>query len=148
MDDSNKTQTKFAWKFLLGFSKTNIEFSMVEDEKKLFEKFFEIFQYYDPDLICNYSIHNSLNFLVERGKTLQINVVQKLSRVEFFQNNEFQQLNTTADNFRWKMKKGLLNTITGRVLIDFWRTIREGLLFFIFNCLFLILISVYFYFFN
>lgn len=102
--------------------KTDIVSVMVCNELELIDIFLAFVKHQDPDILAGYEIEmNSWGYLMDRAKSLNLNIAPKLSRVpsqKVYENDEEREQFTAMD----------IDTETklcGRILLDVWRLMRS-----------------------
>lgn len=102
--------------------KTGTVCNTVSDELELIEAFLSFVRHEDPDILAGYEIEmGSWGYLMDRAKSLNLNIAPKLSRVpsqKIYETDEEREQFTSMD----------LDTETklcGRVLLDVWRLMRS-----------------------
>ena len=115
--NDTKTSTEM-WRKSFGINDPDLNFELFQDEFALFRGFIELIRYFDPDMLLTYDVKSSLGFLVERGNKHGVDLTRELSRI----------LNETKGNKfshnKWTRREGNQISVTGRILLDFWRIVR------------------------
>ncbi|CAF3313781.1 unnamed protein product [Rotaria socialis] len=92
----------------------------VKNELELIERFCEIMQQSDPDMIVCYDMKLSLYYLIKRAKLkYKLDLLMKLSRIPEPQDN------TTRSRSHMTANGDDLPVIIGRVVLDLWRILRS-----------------------
>ncbi|KAI9654687.1 MAG: DNA polymerase zeta [Trizodia sp. TS-e1964] len=110
-------------------SKLSREFRMAEVEEEnneldLINKMVDIVRFHDPDILTGYEVHGgSWGYLIERaGCKYEYNLVDEFSRVKSDSKGRFGK-----ENDRWGFNKTSTIRITGRHMINIWRSMRSEL---------------------
>ncbi|MEM5881865.1 MAG: DNA polymerase domain-containing protein [Candidatus Aenigmatarchaeota archaeon] len=93
-------------------NKENLDILCFENEEEMLKKFVDIFKEYDPDFIIGYNINNfDIPYIIER---LKINNIKPyLGRVK----KSCKSIKLNEGKYK--------NTITGRVIVDFYEIFKE-----------------------
>ncbi|KAI9095522.1 hypothetical protein DFS34DRAFT_662310 [Phlyctochytrium arcticum] len=92
------------------------------DEKTLVGAFVDRVRSFDPDVLTGYEIHsNSWGYLVERGKTFDIDICAEVSRVTAIDaNTKFGR-----EDDAWGFQQQSYLHCTGRIFLNVWRLMRS-----------------------
>ena len=102
------------------------DIQIVPTEAQLFELFVSIVGEADPDFFIGYDINrNSVGYLVKRGKVLNINLLQLLSKVPNEPPNFRNNTGEEEDSMYGQGEPSIL--ITGRILLNLWNYMRSEL---------------------
>ncbi|QPG75661.1 hypothetical protein FOA43_003019 [Brettanomyces nanus] len=108
--------TNIAWDHLIG-----IPVSSFEDEESMIAGLVGLVELVDPDILGGYEIHSSSwGYIIERFKKVyDVDLPVRFSRVACKHNNK------AADSWGYRHASGI--RITGRHMLNFWRTLRGEL---------------------
>jgi DNA polymerase zeta len=102
------------------------DIQLAETEAQLFQLFIKIVGQADPDFFIGYDINrNSFGFLVKRGKVININLLQLLSKVPNEPPNFRNNTGEEEDSMYGQGEPSIL--ITGRILLNLWNYMRSEL---------------------
>ena len=102
------------------------DIQLAPTEAQLFQLFINIVGQADPDFFIGYDINrNSFGFLVKRGKVININLLQLLSKVPNEPPNFRNNIGEEEDSMYGQGEPSIL--ITGRILLNLWNYMRSEL---------------------